>query len=310
MIDIGYMGVAGTCSIYLIEGEQSCIIDTGTESEVSTLAKGLRAAKAFPPDKIVLTHSHFDHCQGVPKLRQLAEKEGKDIEVLAHESGVGLLADQSFNRAFDKKGRYEDIEGVTPVKDGDTINLGGATLRVIHTPGHCDDQMSLLHEESSRLFLGDAIGIYLGEKSHVPPFMPANWNLESFNTTIEKLKQVDFKHLCVAHFGCISEELSRNYLDFVSENTKLWWSIYEHAEQIDKIRDYDYLTDKIIEDTGLALPKLELVSTKLKVGLMLLNGIRKVRRMDALPVSRVLMHDFVIPWLSRGYRMYKGTLEK
>ena len=305
IIDIGYFDAAGICSVYLIKGERTCIIDTGTAAEVPTLCKGLRAADAYPPDIILLTHAHFDHCQGVPKLRELAEKEGKEIEVLASEAGVGLLADQSFNRVFDKKGRYEDIHNVAPLKEGEVIDLGGETLKVINTPGHSKDQISFLHQESGRLFVGDSLGLYLGENSYVPPFFPAQWDLEAFHATIEKMKSIDFKQLCFAHFGCVSEEKSMGLLDFALEQTNLWWTIFEQADSLGKIRDYDYLTEKLLHDTGLTLPHLHLLSTKLRIVLKILNAVRRLRGKAPLPAARVLMHDYVIPWLSRGYRIYK-----
>ncbi|MGD9395990.1 MAG: MBL fold metallo-hydrolase [Candidatus Thorarchaeota archaeon] len=310
IIDIGYFDAAGTCSIYLIKGERTCIIDTGTAAEVPTLCKGLKAAKAYPPDIIALTHSHFDHCQGVPMLRELAANEGKEIEVMASEAGVGLLADQSFNRVFDKKGRYEDIPDVTPLKEGDVIDLGGETLKVINTPGHANDQISFLHQESGRLYVGDSLGLHLGENSYVPPFFPANWNLEAFQDTIEKLKQTDFKQLCFAHFGCISEEKSTEFLDFALEQTNLWWTIFEQADAVGKVRDYDYMTKKILKDSGLTIPNIELLSAKLRIGLKLLNGVRRIRGKKSLQAAQVLMHDYVIPWLSRGYRIYKENLER
>ena len=310
IIDIGYFNAVGVCSIYLIKGELTCIIDTGTAAEVPTLCKGLKDAGAYPPDIIALTHSHFDHCQGVPKLRELAGKEGREIEVMASETGVGLLADQSFNRVFDKKGRYEDIPNVTPLKEGEVIDLGGETLKVINTPGHSNDQISFLHQESGRLYVGDSLGLHLGENSYVPPFFPANWNLEAFYDTIEKLKQTDFKHICFAHFGCISDEKSTEFLDFALEQTNLWWTIFEQADEAGKVRDYDYMTEKLLKETGLTLPHIELLSTKLRIGLKLLNGIRRIRGKRPLTAAQVLMHDHVIPWLSRGYRIYKENKER
>lgn len=310
IIDIGYFDAAGTCSIYLIKGERTCIIDTGTAAEMPTLCKGLRAAKAYPPDIIALTHSHFDHCQGVPKLRELAEKEGKEIEVMASEAGVGLLADQSFNRVFDKKGRYENIPDVSPLKEEDVIDLGGETLKVFNTPGHSNDQISFLHQESGRLFVGDSLGLYLGDNSYVPPFFPANWNLEAFHATIKKMKQIDFKHLCFAHFGCISEEKSVEFLDFALEQTNHWWTIFEETDKAGKVRDYDYLTEKLLNDSGLTLPHIELLSAKLRIGLKLLNGVRRIRGRKPITAAQVLMHDYVIPWLSRGYRIYNENKER
>ena len=304
IIDIGYFNAVNVCSIYVIKGERSCIIDSGTAAEVPTLWKGLETGGVCPPDIIALTHSHFDHCQGVPMLRELSRKKGKEIEVVASETGVGLLADQSFNRVFDKKGRYEDIPDVKPLKEGDVIDLGGETLKVINTPGHSNDHVSYLHQESGRLYVGDSLGIYLGENSYVPPFFPASWNLEAFYDTIEKLKGIDFKQICFAHFGCISEEKSAGILDFALEQTNRWWAIYEEAEKAGKIRDYDYLTVKLLKETGLTLPDIELLSVKLRIGLKVMNGVRRIRGKEPLQASLVLMHDYMIPWLSRGYRIY------
>jgi glyoxylase-like metal-dependent hydrolase (beta-lactamase superfamily II) len=310
IIDIGFFDAVGICSIYVIKGERTCIIDSGTASEVHILCEGLRAAGAFPPDIIALTHSHFDHSQGVPKLRELARKEAKEIEVVASELGVELLADQSYNRVFDKKGRYEDISGVSPLREGDVIDLGGHKLQVFNTPGHSNDQISFLHQETGRLFVGDSIGIHLGENSYVPPFMPANWDLEVFRSTIEKIRQIDFKQLCLAHFGCIPEERTGEFLDFALEQTNRWWAIFEEADRMGKVRDYDYLTERILSESGLTLPHIELLSAKLRIGLKLLNGVRRIRGKAPLLAAQVLMHDYIVPWLSRGYRIYKETVEQ
>jgi glyoxylase-like metal-dependent hydrolase (beta-lactamase superfamily II) len=44
--------------------------------------------------------------------------------------------------------------------DGDEIDLGGRTLKVIGTPGHTPDAIALLDETNSLLFTGDSF--YLG----------------------------------------------------------------------------------------------------------------------------------------------------
>ncbi|TET05972.1 MAG: MBL fold metallo-hydrolase [Candidatus Thorarchaeota archaeon] len=307
IIDIGLADIAGFYSLYVIKGERTCIIDSGTASEVQTLCKGLREVKAYPPDVIALTHSHYDHSQGVPKLRELAGKEGKEIEVMASEVGVEMLTDQSYNMVFDEKGRYENIPDVIPLKEGDVIDLGGETLKIFNTPGHSDDQISFLHQETGRLFVGDSLGIYLGDNSYAAPFMPPTWNLEVFHDTVEKIRQIDFKQLCLAHFGCIPEEKSAEFLDLVLKQTNLWWTIFEQADEAGKVRDYDYLTEMLLNDTGLELPQVEVISTKLRIGLKLLNGIRRIRGKESLPAGRVMMQDYIVPWLSSGYRIYKES---
>ncbi|MFW9975288.1 MAG: hypothetical protein ACFFDQ_08495, partial [Candidatus Thorarchaeota archaeon] len=87
--------------------------------------------------------------------------------------------------------------------------------------------------------------------------------------------------------------------------TNLWWSLFEQADEAGKVRDYDYLLESILNESGLVLPRLELLSAKLRIGLKLINSVRKIRGKSSIMAAQVLMHDYIIPWLSRGYRIYK-----
>ncbi len=73
------------------------------------------------PKMILITHSHFDHIEGIGRL---VEEYG--IPVYMHLKAIGKIE-------FDK-----NIEAIL-VGDGDVINIGEMAVRVLYTPGHIDD---------------------------------------------------------------------------------------------------------------------------------------------------------------------------
>jgi len=78
---------------------------------------------------ILLTHSHYDHSGGVRELQKI--------------TGARLVAANS------------SLSPDIAVRDGDTLDLGGLKIQVIHTPGHSPDSILFLAGDS--LFTGDTL---------------------------------------------------------------------------------------------------------------------------------------------------------
>ena len=73
---------------------------------------------------IVVTHSHWDHIDGIEKALEVF-----DVPVIA-----------SHGTLEGKAGRAKETRAV---QDGDTIDVGGHQGRVYEVPGHIDDQIVL-----------------------------------------------------------------------------------------------------------------------------------------------------------------------
>jgi len=277
LIDANMMGIPRILSIYLIEGEKTCLIDTGTHIEARKTLRQLKELKKFPPDIIILTHSHWDHVQGVPFLTQRARKEGKEIQILALADAIPNLKDQSFNAVFET-GPFNNIEDVIyPLKEGDIIDLGGINLKIFEAPGHLDDEIAILDQKNKNLFVGDVLGMKVTDTVFVPPFMPPQWDPTAYLKTINKFKKINYDTLCLAHFGYIYGVEAKTILDESLQNCNQFWKSVE--DNIDHLDDVPYLIENVIEK-NISKSNLENFPEKLVQG--------------------------VTYWLSQGYRIYKN----
>lgn len=89
-----------------------------------------KLAEQGPVALILLTHFHPDHSEGAPWL---AERTGAPV------------------RAFEPS----LCRDAAPLTDGESIEVAGMTLQVIHTPGHSDDSVCLRYDDV--VLTGDTI---------------------------------------------------------------------------------------------------------------------------------------------------------
>ena len=121
---------------YLIEDENNkiAIVDPSNvkilEAEISQYM--------LQPKMILLTHSHFDHTEGVDEL---VSKLG--IPVYMHENARGRVDVADEMSIF--------------VKDGDVIKMGDLHINVLFTPGHIDDAVCFYLKELNSLITGDTV---------------------------------------------------------------------------------------------------------------------------------------------------------
>jgi glyoxylase-like metal-dependent hydrolase (beta-lactamase superfamily II) len=111
------------------DSKEAMAIDSGWETKpVVKIAE----KEGMKVKYVVATHGHFDH---VETLRELAQQLGAKFVV--HEAS--------------------ELEADIRVKDGDTLPLGKSSVRVIHTPGHTPDSISLY--DGQHVFTGDTLFI-------------------------------------------------------------------------------------------------------------------------------------------------------
>ena len=133
------------CYILCDEAAKVCaVIAPGDEPK---RIEAMIASCGCSPVMILLTHGHFDHCTGVAGLLE----KWPDLPVYIHEADVtdGVGGELTFRRLDEKNQRY--------YHGGDTLTVGGLTLRVMETPGHSRGSVCLLVEGQGVIFSGDTL---------------------------------------------------------------------------------------------------------------------------------------------------------
>ena len=80
-----------------------------------------------------------------------------------------------------------------PVGEGDTFDLGGVTLQVIHLPGHTAGSIGLWCPEKKLMYVGDAMNCF------VWLFLPEARELVTYIRTLHKAAGLPFTHMLQSH---------------------------------------------------------------------------------------------------------------
>ncbi len=141
-------------NIFLVSGDDPFVVDTGTGSNhVKIMAKIRSLLKGRQPDRIVLTHRHYDHVGGAPMLSRELE-----AEVFIHELDATVVenADLRGTAAHFYTSKMEPVR-TTHLKGGEVFETGDHSFEVVHTPGHTAGGISLFDRNSGDLISGDTV---------------------------------------------------------------------------------------------------------------------------------------------------------
>jgi len=130
--NIYYVGARNIASYLITTPQGHIMIDTGTKEMHEVIRANVEKLGFKLQDvKILLSgHAHFDHVQG-----HAAMKKATGAKVMAIGEDAVALAAGTDNSPLGDEG-WEPVAVERVLKDGETVTMGGTTLRAVWTPGH------------------------------------------------------------------------------------------------------------------------------------------------------------------------------
>jgi len=168
----------GPINIYLVVDDPITLVDTGPKTDEAVVA--LRAQlskigfKTEDVERIVLTHTHEDHCGLAGMLQResgarvhVHEWEFQNISTHRHTrvnpdllKRAGAPSEELDRMAarYQLIHHFADaVEDVEAYRDEQEFVFASGALRVIHTPGHTPGSSCLLRESNRLMLAGDTI---------------------------------------------------------------------------------------------------------------------------------------------------------
>jgi ribonuclease/clavin/mitogillin len=168
----------GTNTYIVGAGGRPLLLDTGAGVPVyeEMLPEALKQlSRTDKLDRIVCTHAHADHIGGVPQVH----RRFGSLEVL--------------KKPWPGKDEVARAP-ISAIEDGAKIEVEGATLRAIHTPGHAPDHLCFFLEEERAVFTGDVV---LGAGTTVIP--DDTGDLGQYMDSLRRLLELDPVLIYPAH---------------------------------------------------------------------------------------------------------------
>ncbi|UCD78549.1 MAG: MBL fold metallo-hydrolase [Desulfobacterales bacterium] len=125
----------------------AAVIDPGDEADRILLAL---AESNLTVNLIINTHGHFDHVGANKRL-----KEVTGAPILIHPLDTPMLSKLASSAAAWGMAADNSPPPDRELEDGDEVNFGNITLKVLHTPGHTPGGISLCTDH--HVFVGDTL---------------------------------------------------------------------------------------------------------------------------------------------------------
>jgi len=172
------------------ENKEFWLVDCGDVPPIVDFFSSLEG-NTFLMKGVLLTHAHYDHIYGLPRLTGLYP----DLRVYTNEIGRKALTNSRLNMSkYHNDPIVYESENVVVCKEGDEIELfDGVYVKVYETPGHHPSCLTFGVE--NYLFTGDS---YIPEEKVVTMLPGAD--KEMAGQSLERiLKLAEGKVICPGH---------------------------------------------------------------------------------------------------------------
>ena len=177
-------GTGLSAHAYVVRGDSvTVVIDTGSPERAPLLVAGL-ALLGLEPRGVGLvlnTHEHFDHVGGNAIFPP-------STLVAAHYLAARKLAERDrFVTMIDAAAEHRRVNVL--LRDGTEVDLGGVTLRALHSPGHTSGSMCFFEPKDGVLFSGDTLfagGVlsYIAESGSLGDYLDTLSTLSELRTSL------------------------------------------------------------------------------------------------------------------------------
>jgi glyoxylase-like metal-dependent hydrolase (beta-lactamase superfamily II) len=183
----------GTNTYILGQGRNVALLDPGPEDDAHFQAV-MQATKGRGITAIIVTHTHRDHIDGLPRLKAATGAPTWGYGRKARNPGTVVKSPNG--------GEYTDEDFVPdhPLADGGRFEGEGFTLRAVHTPGHAPDHLCFEIEGTGALLSGDHV---MGWNTSV--VAPPEGNMVAYMRSLDKLMERSDKVFFPGHGGRVEE---------------------------------------------------------------------------------------------------------
>jgi metallo-beta-lactamase class B len=131
---IHYVGTADLAAFLIVTPQGHILVDGALPEGAPLIQQSIRALGFKVEDVKVLltTQAHYDHVGSLAAMQQASGGQVMAMEGDAELIAAGGRGDYLFGDRYP----FPAVKVDRVLKHGDTVSLGGITLRALHTPGH------------------------------------------------------------------------------------------------------------------------------------------------------------------------------
>jgi len=205
-LDLRHLGHPKVIGCYLVETWDGLALqDCGPATCVPELKKRLEEHGLELRDlrHLLLSHIHLDHAGAAGTL----VREHPGLQVHVSEIGAPHLVDperleRSARRLYgDEFDRLWGELVPVPKQNVHVVGTDVLGLECFPTPGHASHHVCYLSQDGT-LYAGDATGVRIQpSRAVLPPTPPPEFDLETWQTTLDEIERRRPKRLALIHFG-------------------------------------------------------------------------------------------------------------